>query len=156
MDGYTEIFRKLLNGISVRTGVDYFDHRDYWDRQADKIVFTGEIDRFFNFQFGRLQWRSLRFETTRHDIGDYQDRSIINYTEKSIPYTRTVEHKHFNIERTRLIPVTHVTHEYPAGELCLYRHGAHHPDGIEYGKKRKHQSKPGIVTIGGVSHLEIP
>jgi UDP-galactopyranose mutase len=114
VDGYTKIFSKLLDRISVRTGVDYFDHRDYWDMQAHKIVFTGEIDRFFDFQFGRLQWRSLRFETTCHDTGDYQGRSIVNYTEKSIPYTRTVEHKHFNIERTRRIPVTHVTHEYPA------------------------------------------
>ena len=112
--GYTQIFQRLLTGIEVRTGVDFFSDRTYWTKLANKIVFTGEIDRFFDYKHGRLEWRSLRFDQEQFESQDKQGYAVVNYTEESVPYTRSIEHRHFDPERTRHIPVTHVTREYPA------------------------------------------
>ena len=108
--GYTQIFEKLLNGIDVRLDTDYFTNRDHFDSIAEKIVYTGPIDIFYNLQFGKLEYRSLEFQTERLNIQDYQGNACMNYTELEIPYTRIIEHKHFELLKT---DNTVITKEYP-------------------------------------------
>ena len=73
------------------------DNREYWESIADNIVFTGKIDEFYNYQFGKLEYRTVRFEEEIHDVPNYQGNAVINYTEKEVPYTRIIEHKHFEM-----------------------------------------------------------
>jgi UDP-galactopyranose mutase len=108
--GYTQIFEKMLQGIEVKIGVDYFENKEYWNSLAHKIVFTGKIDEFFDYQFGELEYRSLEFKNERLEMNDYQGCSIVNYTEFDIPYTRITEHKHFENSKS---DVTWITKEYP-------------------------------------------
>jgi len=108
--GYTRMVQNILNGIEVRMGEDYFSNKSYWDSIADKIVFTGKIDRFFDYKFGDLEYRSLDFQTEKHDIPDYQGCSIVNYTEGEVPHTRITEHKHFENSKSE---VTWTTKEFP-------------------------------------------
>jgi UDP-galactopyranose mutase len=108
--GYTQIFEKMLDGIEVKKNINYFENRDYWNSLAEKVVFTGKIDEFFDYQFGELEYRSLDFKNERVEINDYQGCSIVNYTEFEIPYTRITEHKHFENSKSN---VTWITKEYP-------------------------------------------
>ena len=108
--GYTKIFKKLLSGIDVETNVDYLEDSDYLDSKAKKVVYTGPIDEFFEYEKGILEWRSLKFEHFKYDISDYQGNAVINHTEESIPFTRTIEHKHFEFGKQK---TTIVTKEYP-------------------------------------------
>ncbi|MBF8964580.1 UDP-galactopyranose mutase [Pontibacter sp. FD36] len=108
--GYTKLFENLLSGIEVQLDTDYFADRDYFDGLADKVVFTGRIDEFYNYRFGELEYRTLRFEHSYHAIEDYQGNAVVNYTELDIPYTRIIEHKHFEFGKQ---PYTYVTKEYP-------------------------------------------
>jgi len=107
--GYTAIFDRMLAGIEVRTGVDFFEERELLASLADRIVYTGPIDRLFGYRWGALDYRSLRFV---HDVrdGDYQGCAVVNYTSAAVPYTRVVEHKHFAFSDA---PRTVVTFEYP-------------------------------------------
>lgn len=93
--GYNLLVDKLLEGCEVRLGVDYFTHRTELDNLAEKIVYTGEIDRFYDYRFGRLQWRTVRFDTEVMSMSNYQGNAVVNYTERDVPYTRIIEHKHF-------------------------------------------------------------
>ena len=95
MGGYTKIIEKMLDGIEVRLNYDYFEHKDELDGLAEKIVFTGPIDQYYNYKFGELQYRSIRFETEVLDKENYQGNAVVNYTEYEVPYTRIIEHKHF-------------------------------------------------------------
>lgn len=108
--GYNKLTDALLEGVEVRLGVDYFDSRAEFDAIADKIIFTGRIDRFFDYALGHLEYRSLRFETKRLDIPDFQGNAVINYTSADVPYTRIIEHKHFEYG---IQPSTVITYEYP-------------------------------------------
>jgi UDP-galactopyranose mutase len=108
--GYTKIFENLLNGIEFRLNTNYFDNRDYFNSIAENIVFTGKIDEFFNYKFGELDYRSLKFEHERLMLDDFQGCSIVNYTSEDIPFTRITEHKHFESSKTEL---TWITREYP-------------------------------------------
>lgn len=108
--GYTKMFEKMLDGIEVRLNTDYLSNRNYFDSIANKIIFTGPIDEFFDYEFGELDYRSLRFEEQRLDVENYQGNSIINYCDDSRPYTRIVEHKHFEKVDTNH---TVITREYP-------------------------------------------
>lgn len=108
--GYTQIFEKLLNGIEIRLNTDYFSDKEYLNSLANKVVFTGKIDEFFDYQFGELEYRSLKFDNQRIESEDYQGCSIMNYTDIEIPYTRITEHKHFESSKS---PVTWITKEYP-------------------------------------------
>lgn len=108
--GYNVLIEKLLEGIEVRLGVDYFKERSFWDGIANKILFTGCIDEFFDYQCGQLEYRSLRFEQKTLEIDDFQGNAVVNYTEREIPYTRIIEHKHFEFGKQ---PVTVITYEYP-------------------------------------------
>ena len=108
--GYTAMAARMLEGIEVRTGVDYFAHKAELDGQAERIVFTGMIDEYYQYCFGELEYRSLRFETETLDMENYQGNAVVNYTEYEVPYTRIIEHKHFEFGTQ---PKTVITREYP-------------------------------------------
>ena len=108
--GYNRLTDALLDGVEVRLGTDYFDHRAELDALARTVVFTGMIDKYFDYRCGRLEYRSLRFETKRLDIPDFQGNAVVNYTSADVPYTRIIEHKHFEYGTQ---PATVVTYEYP-------------------------------------------
>ena len=108
--GYTAIFNKLLDGIEVRTDTDYFQNREFFDSLAIKTVFTGQIDAFFNYRLGELDFRSLRFEhKLMEGVKDFQGNAVVNYTEAEVSYTRCIEHKHFEFGQQ---PDTVITYEY--------------------------------------------
>ncbi len=108
--GYNKLIEGLLDGIEVRLEVDFFAQREEFTQIADKIVFTGKIDEFYNNQFGSLEYRSLKFETKTLDQANFQGNAVINYTESKIPYTRIIEHKHFEFGTQKK---TVITYEYP-------------------------------------------
>lgn len=93
--GYTKMVENILNGIEVKLGVDFLEDKEYWESQAKKVVYTGAIDKYFDYQLGTLEYRSVRFETEVLDIANYQGNAVINYTDEETPYTRIIEHKHF-------------------------------------------------------------
>lgn len=93
--GYTKIVEKMLEGTEVRTGVDYFEFRKENPDIAEKTIFTGMIDQYFDYRLGALEYRSVRFETEVLDCENYQGNAVVNYTEREVPYTRIIEHKHF-------------------------------------------------------------
>lgn len=109
-NGYTELFENLLDGIEVRLKTDYFENRNFYDKIAKKLIYTGPIDKFFNYEFGDLEYRPLRFEHITLNLQNYQGWSIVNYTDIEIPYTRIVEHKHFENSNS---DKTIITKEYP-------------------------------------------
>lgn len=109
--GYTQIIEKMLYGIDVKLDTDFFDNREYLENIADKIVFTGMIDKFYDYKFGELEYRSLRFETEILNEQNYQGNAVVNYTEYEVPYTRIIEHKHFELDTTT--NQTIITKEYP-------------------------------------------
>lgn len=109
--GYNRLANLLLDGIDVRLGVDYILHRDELNELADNVFYTGCIDEYFDHSLGRLEYRSLRFEHERLDnIGDFQGNAVVNYTDANVPYTRIIEHKHFEFGKQQS---TVVTYEYP-------------------------------------------
>lgn len=108
--GYTAIVEKMLEGIEVKTEADYFSDRKRFDSLAEKVVFTGKIDEFFGYEFGELEYRSLHFENELLEIPDFQGNAVVNYTDRETPFTRIIEHKHFEFGRQ---PVTYITREYP-------------------------------------------
>ena len=95
--GYNRLIEGLLGGVETRTGVDYFANKAEFDSMADKIVFTGKIDEYFGYEYGNLQYRTVRFETEVLDTPNYQGNAVVNYTEREVPYTRVIEHKHFEM-----------------------------------------------------------
>ena len=109
IDGYTKLFENVLKGIPIELGVDYLKNKTELDSKALKVVYTGALDEFFDYDIGILGWRSLRFEESLLD-GDYQGVSVMNYTEESIPYTRIIEHKYFDYRKQGS---TIITTEYP-------------------------------------------
>jgi len=113
--GYNRLLKGLLKGVEVRLGANYFDDRNYWDDLAEHMVFTGEIDHFYEHRFGRLQWRTMRFETELMTQPNYQGNAVVNYTGSDTPYTRIIEHKHFEAFGNDVYknPATVVTREYP-------------------------------------------
>jgi len=93
--GYNKLIDGLLEGIECKTDTDFFDNRAYWESIAKKIVYTGPIDEYFDYRLGKLEWRTVRFEQETLDTPNYQGNAVVNYTERDIPYTRIIEHKHF-------------------------------------------------------------
>lgn len=108
--GYTRMIEKMLEGIEVRVNTDYFADRRNWNQSARQVVFTGMLDEFFDYQLGILEYRSLRFETETLDCENYQGNAVVNYTERKVPYTRIIEHKHFEFGTQ---PKTVISREYP-------------------------------------------
>jgi UDP-galactopyranose mutase len=111
MGGYTAMVEKMLDGVEVRLGTDYFDLIAREPDIADRIIYTGCIDEFFGYRLGPLQYRSVRFETEELPVEDYQGNAVVNYTERSVPYTRIIEHKHFEFGKQ---PTTVISREYSA------------------------------------------
>lgn len=109
--GYNKLIDRLLSEKEVRLNTNYLEDRDFFDSIADKIIYTGCIDEFFNYEYGKLEYRSLHFEHEHLDIDNYQGNAVINYNERIIPYTRIIEHKHFEFG---IQPTTVVTREYPS------------------------------------------
>ena len=107
--GYTGIIEKMLSGIEVKLNYNYFEHKEELDNIAEKIIFTGPIDEYYNYKFGALEYRSLRFETEELDTPNYQGNAVVNYTEYEVPYTRIIEHKHFEFGNQ---PNTIISKEY--------------------------------------------
>ena len=108
--GYTQIFEKLLHNVEVKLNTDYLKDRDYWNSQAHKIIYTGPIDAFFDYQFGELEYKTTRFEHKRIDTDNYQGCTVMNYTDEETPHTRIIEHKHFENSES---DVSWVSWEYP-------------------------------------------
>lgn len=108
--GYNRLVDGLLEGIEVKLNIDFFENRDYYTQLADKIVFTGKIDEYYSNQFGTLEYRSLKFDTQIKDLENFQGNAVVNYTEKEVPYTRIIEHKHFEFGTQKK---TVITYEYP-------------------------------------------
>lgn len=95
--GYNKLIDGLLAGVEVQLGVDFFAERGKWEAMADKVVFTGKIDEYYGYRFGKLEYRTVRFEQETIDTANYQGNAVVNYTERDIPYTRVIEHKHFEM-----------------------------------------------------------
>lgn len=95
--GYNRLIDGLLGGVETKTGVDFFENRAYWEGGADKVVFTGKIDEYFGYCYGKLEYRTVRFEEERMDTPNYQGNAVVNYTDRDVPYTRVIEHKHFEM-----------------------------------------------------------
>ena len=110
--GYTKLVEKMLDGIEVKLNTNFFDNIEEYKEIADKIVYTGSIDEYFNYSLGSLDWRSLKFDTKVLDQTNYQGNAVVNYTGHEVDYTRVIEHKHFEFDSTS--PKTVITFEYPA------------------------------------------
>ncbi len=93
--GYNKLIDALLKGVETKVNTDYFENREHWNSIAEKIVFTGKIDKYFDYQFGKLEYRTVKFEEETLAEANYQGNAVVNYTESNIPYTRIIEHKHF-------------------------------------------------------------
>ena len=148
IDGYTQLISNILYDIKVLMGSDYFKERERWDGTAHNIIYTGKLDQFFDYKWGKLDYLTLRFEHERINKKQYQGNSVINYTEENVPYTRIIEHKHFN---TRDLDYTIITKEYSEG----WNTGrAYYPLNDEKNNKlvekyREEASKLDRVWIGG-------
>lgn len=93
--GYNKLIEALLQRTEVRTNTDFFDNREYFSNIAEKIIFTGKVDEYFDYRFGKLEYRSVRFETEIKNTPNYQGNAVVNYTDRETPWTRIIEHKHF-------------------------------------------------------------
>jgi UDP-galactopyranose mutase len=109
--GYNKLIDGLLDGIETERNTDFFEKREYFETLAEKIVFTGKIDEFYNYRFGKLEYRTVEFETKVLECENYQGNAAVNYTEQEIPYTRIIEHKHFEFGRQ---PKTVISKEFPS------------------------------------------
>ena len=107
--GYTAIIEKMLSKADVRLNTDYLEHREELDSLADKVIYTGMIDRFYDYKLGVLEYRSVRFETEQLETDNFQGNAVVNYTDREVPYTRIIEHKHFEFGKQ---PVTIISREY--------------------------------------------
>lgn len=112
--GYNKLIDGLLDGVETRVNTDFFDDRDKWKGVADKIVYTGKIDEYFNYALGKLEYRTVRFENEVLNTANYQGNAVVNYTEAEVPYTRIIEHKHFEKFGTDVDknPKTVISREY--------------------------------------------
>ena len=112
--GYNKLIEGLLSGTETKINTDFFDNRIYWESIADKIVFTGKIDEFYGYRFGKLNYRTVRFEQEIIDKPNYQGNAVVNYTEREMPYTRVIEHKHFEMfgQAVYDCPKTVISKEY--------------------------------------------
>ncbi len=147
--GYTKMIEKMFEGCDIQLNTDFFDDKEKWLNIADKVIYTGTIDKFFDYQFGELEYRSLKFETEKLDIENYQGNAVINYTERDIPYTRIIEHKHFEYGTQ---PTTVITREYPAnwkqGDEPYYAVNDERNSAL-YAKYKELADKQDKVVFGG-------
>lgn len=109
--GYTLLIDRMLDGVEVKLNTNFFDNKLEYMNMAEKVIYTGPIDEFYNYSLGHLEYRSLKFDTKIFDIDNYQGNAVVNYTGTEVPYTRVIEHKHFEFN---VGPKTVVTFEYPS------------------------------------------
>jgi len=114
--GYNKLIDGLLEGVETKVNTDFFEDRHYWESMADKIVYTGAIDEYFDYRLGKLEWRTVSFQEEILDTPNYQGNAVMNYTEAEVPYTRIIEHKHFEMfgEEVYKFPKTVISREYSA------------------------------------------
>lgn len=119
--GYTKMIEKMLEGIEVKTGCDFTEKKSYYFSLADKIIYTGAIDKYFDFKLGALEWRALRFETETLDMPDYQGNAVVNYTSADVPFTRIIEHKHFEfVQSDKTVISREYSSEWKPGDEPYY------------------------------------
>jgi len=112
--GYTFMFEKLLDGIDVKLNTDFIKQRSFYGNIAKKTVYTGPVDELFDYCYGELEYRSLRFDTVRVNVDNFQGNAVVNYTERQIPYTRIIEHRHFDRQLAQIkLGYSLITYEYP-------------------------------------------
>ena len=152
--GYTQIIEKMLKGADVQTSVDFLLDKEGWSSKADKVLFTGMIDAYYDRCYGPLEYRSLRFETETLEKENFQGCAVVNYTEYEVPYTRIIEHKHFEFGCQKGTPneKTVITREYPAawqtGDEPYYPVNNEKNDAL-YAKYREKAAKEDKVVFGG-------
>ena len=112
--GFNKLIDGLLEGVDVRLNVDFFDDRQHWEQIADKVLYTGKLDEYFDYRFGKLEYRTVRFEEEILDIPNYQGNAVMNFTDAEVPYTRIIEHKHFEMfgDDVYKCPKTVISREY--------------------------------------------
>ena len=112
--GYNKLIEGLLDGVEVKLNTDFFDNRQYWEQIADKILYTGKLDEYFDYRFGTLEYRTVRFEEEVLDTPNYQGNAVMNFTDAQVPYTRIIEHKHFEMfgDEVYKCPKTVISREY--------------------------------------------
>ncbi len=112
--GFNKLIDGMLEGVEVKTSVDFFDNRQHWEQIADKILYTGKLDEYFDYRFGKLEYRTVRFEEEILDMPNYQGNAVMNFTDAEVPYTRIIEHKHFEMfgEDVYRCPKTVISREY--------------------------------------------
>ena len=112
--GYNKLIDGLLEGVETKVNTDFFENRKYWESIADKVVYTGAIDEYFDYRLGKLEWRTVSFEEKVFDTPNYQGNAVMNYTEAEVPYTRVIEHKHFEMfgQEVYDCPKTVISKEY--------------------------------------------
>ena len=147
--GYTAIIEKMLDGIEVKLNTDFFEDKEKWLNIADKIIFTGMIDQYYDYCYGELEYRGLNFEFETLDMENYQGNAVINYTDAETPFTRIIEHKHFESSES---PKTIITREYPKtwskGEEAYYPLNDEKNSAL-FKKYRELADKEGKVIFGG-------
>ena len=146
--GYTKMFQNMLENVEVRLDTDYFEKKSYWDSLANNIVYTGKLDEYFDYKYGELEYRGLRFENKILQ-GDYQGNAVINYTDENVPYTRVIEHKHFELLQN---DNTVVTWEYP--DTCDRNKIPYYPVNTDtnnklYKKYEQEAAKEKNLILGG-------
>lgn len=142
--GYTNMIQNMLKGIEVELGVDYIENREVLEQEARYIIYTGRIDEYYNYEFGKLEYRSLRFVTMKHEISNYQGNAVINYTGNDPKYTRIIEHKHFNPDK--ISNCTYITYEFPSKTGDPF-YPLSDKDNIELYQKYKNKSDEDDIVI---------
>jgi len=148
--GYNKLISKLIDGIDIELNVDYFENPEKWNKISKKIVYTGPIDRYFNYEHGRLDYRSLRFETEVLDSTDnFQGNAVINYIDKKYPFTRIIEHKHFEgSESSKTVITKEFPKEFENGDEYYYPVNDS-TNNITYAKYKKRANEIDNVIFGG-------
>ena len=147
--GYTALVEKMLDGVEVRLNVDYLAEKASLDKLAEKVVYTGPVDAYFGYQLGALQYRSVRFETEVLDTDNYQGNAVVNYTDAETPYTRIIEHKHFEFGTQ---PKTVISREYSAewkkGDEPYYPVNDEKNGALYAAYKKLADAEPGVIFGG--------
>lgn len=147
--GYTSVVEKMMGGVEVRLNTDYLEHRDEYENLAEKIVYTGMIDQFYNYKLGVLEYRSVRFETEILECENYQGNAVVNYTDREIPYTRIIEHKHFEFgKQNKTVISREYSSEWKKGDEPYYPVNDEKNNAL-YDQYRQLADKEDKVIFGG-------
>lgn len=147
--GYTQMVAKMIEGADVLTDTDYLEDKESWNRRGKIIVYTGPIDAFYNYKYGALEYRSVRFEQETHDSNNFQGNAVVNYTDKETPYTRIIEHKWFDYEnQPKTVISREYSHEWTVGEEPYYPIN-NETNEAKYQRYRRLADTESNIIIGG-------